>query len=173
MSNIVSRWQLDNDTKGVFPISEPVGGNDMSLKLERNVEDGFYGLIQLFSSEELGFYGDAKDYIQDVIDTQGIDAEIRIDVDISTDGETFEDYFSGIIDLETKSKDDSDQGEVLSAGVYESSFYQTFRNRMDNKVDLESTKDLSGNNRETINSHTLTTHTQKIRKEADVDFETI
>jgi len=166
MSNIKYKVFLDNDTKGKQQITEPVGMKDLQIRLERNIEDGFFGLIQLFAKQKLGFFGDAKDYLQSVLDTDGIDGEARIDIDISDDGGvTFSDYFDGVVDFDGIERvDDEKDGLIINARINESGFYQKLKSRMDVKVDLFQNKDFSGGTRETINKHTVTTHNQSIRK---------
>jgi len=171
MSNIKYKVFLDNDTKGVQQIQEPTGMKDLQIELERNIEDGFFGLIQLFAEQTLGFYGDAKDYLQDVLDTDGIDGEARIDIDISTDGGVaFSDYFDGVVDFDGFDRvDDQELGLIINARINESGFYQKIKSHLDTKIDINGTKDIAGGTRETINLQSVTLFSQTIRFQYDAD----
>jgi len=106
MSFPLFRFTLSNDTAGTLVISEPGGWDEAKLKLERNKE--FHSLVE-FYDQPLTFYGDdishdgGIQYIRTIEQTQGIDAQISLLIELSQDeGDTYEVVFEGLLSIETQ-----------------------------------------------------------------------
>ncbi len=163
MANRILRFILDNDTEGSLQVDDPLGFEEMDLILTR--DNKFFAISSELMEIELGFYGEAKDYLLNILDTQGPDNEVRVDLDLSTDkGQNYEDVFNGIGDWSTFT--DSfvgDRGHIASMVFVRSSFFTSFMNHKDTEVDLQTTTDIYGDTRETINTQTQTMHSFTIR----------
>lgn len=160
------RVTLSNDIEGSLVISEPGGWDDAKLKLERNME--FHSLVE-FYDQPLMFYGadnennGGLDYIRNIEQTQGIDAQITILIEISLDeGDNYEVCVEQTLEIESVKETDFYKAEF---GVIRNGFWQNFMNRKGTPVDLLSTTDLDGEIRDAINAVTIQLPSQKIRQE--------
>lgn len=158
------RVTLDNDIEGSLVISEPGGWDDAKLKLDRNME--FHSLVE-FYDQPLMFYGEDNanngglNYIRNIEQTQGPDAQITILIEISNDeGSTYEVCVEQTLEIESVKETDFYKAEF---GVIRNGFWQNFMNRKGTPVDLLSTTDLDGNARTAINDVTVQLPSQKIR----------
>lgn len=159
------RVTLSNDIEGSLVISEPGGWDDAKLKLERNME--FHSLVE-FYDQPLMFYGQDSqnngglDYIRNIEQTQGIDAQVTILIEISNDdGGTYETCVEQTLEIESVKETDFYKAEF---GVIRNGFWQNFMNRKGTPVDLLSTTDLDGQIREVINAITIQLPSQKIQE---------
>jgi hypothetical protein len=138
------RFTLSHDS-GSQVISEPIGWADISLVLERSPE--YWSLIEHFETS-LQFYGEngekdgGKDFIL-AVEQIGIDEIITILIEISVDeGNTYEEVFTGIIDLSTLNEVDDRR---IECAIIRNDFWSKFKNREETPVDLQSTTDLDDN----------------------------
>ena len=83
MANRILRFILDNDTEGSLQVDDPLGFEEMDLVLTR--DNKFFAISSELMEVELGYYGEGRDYLLNILDTQGPDNEVRVDIDISTD----------------------------------------------------------------------------------------
>jgi len=164
MSFPLFRFTLSNDTAGTLVISEPGGWDEAKLKLERNKE--FHSLVE-FYDQPLTFYGDdishdgGIQYIRTIEQTQGIDAQISLLIELSQDeGDTYDVVFEGLLSIETAKEIDFYK---LEMGVLRNGFWQKFINRKATPIDLSATLDLDGGTRMAIDPITLRLPSQAIR----------
>ncbi len=165
------KFTLSNTIEGTLEIHEPDGWDDGKLDLERN--ELYHSLIELYS-QPLSF-ADTVSYdidtmaellggmswINNIEDTQGLNAIISIQIEISEDdGDTYEDIFNGVLDIPTIKETDFYK---LECGVKRDDFWSKFINRKSIPVDLESTTDLDGGTRTAVNKIVLPLPSQKIR----------
>lgn len=150
------RVTLDNDIEGPLVISEPGGWDDAKLKLDRNME--YHSLVE-FYDQPLMFYGEDNanngglNYIRNIEQTQGIDAQVTILIEISNDeGATYEVCVEQTLEIESVKETDFYKAEF---GIIRNGFWQNFINRKGTPVNLLSTTDLDGGIREAINAVTI------------------
>lgn len=167
------RFTLGNTIEGSLEIKEPEGWDDGVLKLERNKD--YHSLVEYFDQPLV--FDDAQaynidtglpipgglSYITNIEQTQGIDAQITILIEISHDfGVTYETIFTGVLDIETVKETDFYK---LECGVKRDDFWSKFINRKSIPVDLESITDLDGNSRTLVPGITLPLPSQRMRQD--------
>lgn len=160
------RFTLNNTVAGSLVISEPGGWDEAVLKLERNQE--FHSLVE-FYDQPLTFYGQSSngngglDYIREVENSQGPDAQITILIEISDDdGVTYTDtVFDGLIDITSCKEVDFYKAEY---GIIRNDFWQKFINRKGTPVNLGAAVDVDGNAISSFTASTLTLTSQEIRQ---------
>lgn len=153
------RIVLYNETKGDERLDvEPFGLDDLSTKFIRNRE--WHGFEKDFSFDlEFHCQGGGKDYIDDVLLTQGIDAEILIDIDYKCNkDDDFSDLFEGTLDL-TKIERTDFRTKVK---IDRNDFSTIVKARRDTKVNLKSTSTIDGGTMSwsTYAPYTFTFHSQ-------------
>src|SRR6187401_248534 len=104
------RVTLNNDIEGPLVISEPGGWDDAKLLLQRNQD--FHSLVE-FYDQPLMFYGEDNqnnggiEYVRNVEQTQGPDAQITILIEISNDyGVTYETCVDNTLEIESLKETD-------------------------------------------------------------------
>lgn len=160
------RVTLSNDIAGTLVISEPGGWDDAKMKLDRNAE--YHSLVE-FYDQPLTFYGEDMSenggiqYIRNIEQTQGVDAQIGILVELSQDeGDTWEQVVNNILSVDTVKETDF---YLLEMGVLRNDFWQKFMNRKATPVDLAALLDLDGGARTVINPIELQLPSQRMMKE--------
>jgi hypothetical protein len=139
------RWTLTNAVSGVLVIDDPVNWKDTKLSLLR--DERFHGVFDNFGLDEIQVTcGQGKEYIDNIYETQGINAliELLIEYDCEDDG-TFATLFDGKVNLATyQTGVEKEVGEITSAKIERNDITQTFRNRSGVKVNLNSLTTLDG-----------------------------
>lgn len=161
----VFRFTLTHLTFGSLVITEPDGWSNCKLKLERH--EDYHSLVEYFEGEFI-FYGEnnfdngGADWIRQVENIYGLDAEIQIliEADINGDGTYEEQIFSGQLDLTglQEMKDNK-----IKVPIIRNDFWAKFIARRDTPVDLLSSTDLDGDAVSTIDSVTVNLPSQKVR----------
>lgn len=157
------RFTLSNDIEGSLVISEPGGWDSAKFKLERNKD--YHSLVE-FYDQPLMFYGEdigdngGIQYIRNIEETQGIDAQISLLIELNETG-TWETAFEGLLSIETAKEIDFYK---LEMGVIRNDFWQKFINRKGTPVDLSASVDLDGNAITPVSPITLRLPSQVIRK---------
>lgn len=160
------RFTLSNDTEGDLEISDPGGWDTAKIKLERN--EKYHSLVELYD-QPFTFYGEDNthngglDYIRDIEETQGVDADIRIKVEVNF-GDGYDVLFVGLLDLSQIKEVDFYKADIP---VLRDDFWTKFINRESTPVDVQSTTDLDGNDVDVIDPLELTLTSQKINKVYD------
>lgn len=163
---MIFRFTLSHDVLGTLEISEPEGWTDSVLKLERH--DQFHSLIEYFEGNYT-FYGNngvdngGIDFIREVRDTYGPDADLNITIDIAPDNINFETLFIGQLDL-SESEEMTDN--LLQAPIVRNDFWGKFINRMETPVDIQSLEDLDANTVPYHDGVNLQMHSQRIQVES-------
>ncbi|HZI24554.1 MAG TPA: hypothetical protein VFD46_05730, partial [Chryseolinea sp.] len=167
------RFTLSNDIEGSLVISEPGGWDDSKFVLDRHAE--FHSLVELYD-QPLTFYGEDNAnnggiaYIRNIEQTQGIDAQINILIEISNDdGVTYETAFEGMLNIEPLTETDFYK---LETAIDRNDFWSKFINRIGIPIDLQSLVDLDGDARSAVNKITIDLTSQKVvqRFERDIHF---
>jgi hypothetical protein len=142
------RFTLSHDVLGTVEISEPDGWKGSKIILERHPE--FYSLVERYEgSADSGFifYGDngevngGIDFIKQVEQTYGFDENITLTVEMAPDDISFEQAFSGLLDLSNKEEFTDNK---MMVPVIRDDFWSRFINRFDTPVDLSSTSTIDG-----------------------------
>ena len=101
----------------------------------------YKGVLTTFSTSELTFIKEGRNYIQTVYENGGIDFDITVRIFLYSDSEMkYNSYFTGKIDLSTY--DINDIG--VSCEIIPTGFQNSILNRADMKVDLLNTKFIGG-----------------------------
>lgn len=133
------RFTLQNSTYGLLISDYAPLGWEAQITYER---DAFYhGVMRTYSTEELGFVKDARQFIVNVYESQGVEALCIFKVEIYN-RETFayEDYFIGKIDFMTYDV----QETIVYVGALDTSFHQKFNNRDELALDLRNLRTING-----------------------------
>jgi hypothetical protein len=156
------------DTSNHKVISEPEGWNNINLILERDKE--FHGVFELFEVA-LRFYGNngefdgGLDFLNDINDTWGVNAQIHLLTEISEDGVNYEDLIVNLLDIQSRKEIDFRKVEYV---LLRDDFWAKFKNRYETPVDIESETDLYGEPVSNGTSITASLISQKILKKIDV-----
>jgi hypothetical protein len=124
-------------------VEEPIGWDAIEFTALRTDSDG---IDQPFSTE-IAFYGKGAKLIKALYDVFFINAQIsvRITSDVYINGVAWE--FNGFVNLSIYSERnvcDTDSWEI-TVGIVDDNFREKFKSRMGVEVDLNTTKDLDGN----------------------------
>lgn len=133
------RYTLSDKNGSVRVHSTPDGWKDAELTFQRDAT--YKGVLEVFSTNELTFYKEGRDFLQTAYERDGIDSEVTVRIEIE-DSSTFqyEDYFTGKIDFSTyKINSTGVTAEVIPTG-----FQNTVLNRDEIEVDLFNTKFIGG-----------------------------
>lgn len=165
MGNPIFKFSLSHAILGSREISEPDGWRDAELKLERHPE--FHSLVEYFDGKFI-FYGEnnvdngGADFIKQVENTYGYNAELQILIQADFDGDgTYEtQLFNGQLDL-TELKEVTDN--KIQAPIIRNDLWAKFIARLETPVDLSSTTDLDGNAVDPVDPVTIELSSQAIR----------
>lgn len=145
MAQNLFRFTLSH-VSGSQVISEPEGWNRIKMTLERDKE--FHSIVELIETPFL-FYGSngvhdgGKDYLKNINSVYGVDAQVTITIEISTDGGfSYDDLFVGLIDMQSLRDIDSRKIEVV---IIPDDLWSRFKNRIDTTVNIQSTTDIDDN----------------------------
>jgi hypothetical protein len=147
MGNPVFKFTLTHAVLGTQVISEPDGWKDARLKLERDMN--FHSLVEYFEGDFI-FYGEnnydngGADFIRQVENRYGFNAEIQILVEMDNDGDGVyeETVFNGRLSLISKEELKDNKIKVPIVPIDN---WTKFIARLDTPVDIRSTTDLYGN----------------------------
>lgn len=138
------RFTLNNTTEGQEVLSqEPKGWDKTEILFKRHSK--YHGLF-LDYSVKLEFYsGAGKEYIDEIYQTQGIDAEITILIELECDG-AYETLYSGKLSLETWESfgNIGSRDSFTSVSIVEIGITQTLENRLNTKIDLTKLETIDG-----------------------------
>ncbi len=159
------RFTLSNSVLGPLVITEPGGWDQAVMKLERDEE--YHSIVETYD-QPLTFTGSSiegnggLEYIRQVEDSQGPDAQIAINIELSEDdGDTYSSLFNGLLKISTVHEHDF---YALECGVIRNDLWSKFLNRKGTPVDLSSTTDLDGGTRTAVTPFTLSLPCQVTRK---------
>lgn len=147
MGNPVFKFTLTHAVLGTQIISEPDGWKDARLRLDRDLN--FHSLVEYFESTFI-FYGEnnidngGADFIRQVDNRFGFNAEIQIlvEADIDGDGTYEETVFDGRLSLIAK---EELKDNKIKVPIIRADFWSKFIARLDTPVDIRSTTDIYGN----------------------------
>ena len=134
------RFYLQNASKGLLELRYAPGGwGDAKYTLKRNAE--FMGIVRSISFNELSFVKDARDYVRDVYEMQGIDGKITFTVTRLNDlTGVYDTYFTGKLDLSVYKISETE----VTCQVLDTSFAEKVNNRMTQKVNIRQRTTIEG-----------------------------
>lgn len=137
------QYILSSEGYGVLPLTNvPEGWEGSELTFIRDKK--YKGVLTEFSTNELKFVKEGRDYIQTAYEAKGVDYEITITIKLQNNSTfQYETYFIGKIDLATYKIDSTG----VSTQITSSGFQDTILNRQALKVDLLNTKYIGGGER--------------------------
>jgi hypothetical protein len=163
---LIFRFTLYNPTKGTqILVSEPKGWDDIDILLKRDTK--YHGVFREVTIK-LGFWGEGKDYIDDVYNTQGVEAEVTLTISVDVNNSnSFEEFYIGVLDLDTW-ETSGPTGQIDSfteVNIIEQGIWQTVKNRLSTKVNLSQLTTLNGTAVPSLAkaSYDLTLHSKAIR----------
>ncbi len=172
---------------------EPIGLTDLAPILRRGENHGFTLEVDV----KLKFYcGAGKEFIDQVRDEQGIDAEIQIFIDQICGGEAgidapdysidysddygslgrgtadWEVFYEGVLALKTWREEDSEDGLMTLCDIDPAGIVNTVKNRLDTKVDLFATETMEGTPLEDLvyGGYSLNMHSKTIQYVSKMDI---
>lgn len=137
---MIFRFSLSHSVLGSLVISEPDGWIATKLKLERHEE--YHSLIEYFEGDFV-FYGDngsengGIDFIRQVENTYGPDAELAITIEIAPDNISYQTIFIGQLDLWNIEEMPDNKAQIP---IIRNDFWAKFINRYDTPVDIQASE---------------------------------
>lgn len=161
---MIFRFSLSHAVLGPLVISEPDGWIATKLKLERHEE--YHSLIEYFEGDFV-FYGDngsengGIDFIRQVENTYGPDAEMAITIEIAPDNINYQTIFVGQLDLWNIEEMPDNKAQIP---IIRNDFWAKFINRYDTPVDLQSPSSVDETSIDQFESINLKLPSQKIQQ---------
>lgn len=134
------KYILSSTDYGVLTLTHvPEGWSDSELTFIRDPK--YKGVLQEFSTNELKFEKEGRDYIQTAYEGKGIDYEITVRIEIQNNSsQQYQSYFTGKIDLSTYKINSTE----VTVKIIATGFQNVILNREAMKVDLLNTKFIGG-----------------------------
>lgn len=134
------RFYLQNASKGLLELAQAPGGwGDAKYTVKRNPE--LMGVVRSISFNELSFIKDARDYIRDVYELQGIDGKIIFTVTRLNDTTgVYDTYYTGKLDLAVYKISETE----VTCQVLDTSFAEKVNNRLNQKVNIRQRTSIEG-----------------------------
>jgi hypothetical protein len=160
---MILRYTLNNEIEGEHICTySPKGWEDTELVLKRH--DKYDGVFKDYTVKVEFFCGAGKEYIDNIYDTQGIEAEVTvlIEIDCNESG-TFSTLYEGKVIMKTYEKIQA-APEYTRLNLEQDGITQTVLNRLETKVNLSSTETLDGSEVEELAylNYPLTLHSKAL-----------
>lgn len=160
---MILRYTLNNATEGEHITTyAPKGWQETELVLSRH--EKYEGIFKDYTVKVDFFCGAGKEYIDNIYDTQGIEAEvdILIEMDCNESGE-YETLYDGQLIMKSYEIIRA-APEYTRVNLEQSGIIQTVLNRIETKIDLTKTETLDGTavTSLTYAPYDLTTHSKEI-----------
>lgn len=134
------RFYLQNASKGHQLLRyTPSGWDDAKFELKRN--QAYHGLFRSITFNQLVFVKDARNFIRDVYELEGINALITFTVQrLNHATQAYESYFTGKLDLSTYKIEETG----VTCQVVDTQLAEKVKNRETVKVNLRKRKSIEG-----------------------------
>lgn len=130
---------LSDGTTPLTLTNNPAGIEDFSIKYKRSKT---YGTVLRSISESLRFVKEGADYIRNLFETKGIDAECSIEIKtLKLSNKTYSSVYTGILDFNTYSEDSI----YIEIALIDNANTSLLISREGIDINLLSTEDLDGN----------------------------
>lgn len=117
-------------------IEQPIGVADIVLNMKR--DDNWHGIFFEASTSDLGFYGEAAEYLRDKKETEGLRADVTFRIKQACGAyDELETIFEGKLDFRKYSAS-CGVSCLVTMPVEQTGCVMTLRNRYDQKVDMDS-----------------------------------
>jgi hypothetical protein len=149
---MILRYTLNNAIEGEHICTySPKGWEDTELVLKRH--DKYEGIFKDYTVKVEFFCGAGKEYIDNIYDTQGIEAEVTVLIEMDCDESgTFETLYEGKLIMKSYEKV-SAAPEFTRVNLEQDGIIQTVLNRLETKISLSSTETLDGTEVDTTWDH--------------------
>jgi hypothetical protein len=142
-------WQFTlidytNNPLGVATIiDEPSGWDGITISMRRDMD--MHGIFFEFTQTSLTFYGLGFGILRDAYATNNVEAKVEIDVKyLCSEGDSFADFYYGRL-VFTKFTQNCNDICSITIPSEQADAVMTFKNRIDQSVNLGSLEDFSGN----------------------------
>jgi len=142
-------WQFTlidytNNPLGVATIiDEPSGWDGITISMRRDMD--MHGIFFEFTQTSLTFYGLGFGILRDAYSTDNVEAKVEIDVKyLCSEGDSFTDFYYGRL-VFTKFTQNCNDICSITIPSEQADAVMTFKNRIDQSVNLGSLEDFSGN----------------------------
>jgi hypothetical protein len=142
-------WQFTlidytNNPLGVATIiDEPSGWDGITISMRRDMD--MHGIFFEFTQTSLTFYGLGFGILRDAYATNNVEAKVEIDVKyLCSEGDSFTDFYYGRL-VFTKFTQNCNDICSITIPSEQADAVMTFKNRIDQSVNLGSLEDFSGN----------------------------
>lgn len=142
-------WQFTlidytNNPLGVATIiDEPSGWDGITISMRRDMD--MHGIFFEFTQTSLTFYGLGFGILRDAYATDNVEAKVEIDVKyLCSEGDSFADFYYGRL-VFTKFTQNCNDICSITIPSEQADAVMTFKNRIDQSVNLGSLEDFSGN----------------------------
>jgi hypothetical protein len=167
---MILRYTLNNETEGEHICTySPKGWEDTELVLKRH--DKYDGVFKDYTVKVEFFCGAGKEYIDNIYDTQGIEAEVTvlIEIDCNESG-VYTTLYEGKIIMKTYEKV-SAAPEYTRVNLEQDGITQTVLNRLETKINLSSEETLDGTTVDPLDylNYDLTMHSKALSLGAEFE----
>lgn len=137
-------WQFSITYNSITTvIDEPIGWADTEIVIKRNKE--YHGIFFEYSLNKLRYHGTAFSILKGAYDTSGIDAEAELLIEFKCDdSDTYDEFYVGKFAF-NQIKIEEGNGCYIEIPIEQIGCVNTFLNRKDQKVNLNSNEDFDGN----------------------------
>ncbi len=138
------RYTLNNEIEGEeITTYSPKGWEETELILKRH--EKYDGIFKDYTGKVEFFCGSGKEYIDNIYETQGIEAEVSVMIEIDCDdSDTYITLYNGKAIMKSYDKVAA-APEYTRVNLEQNGIIQTVLNRMDTKVNLSAEETLDGN----------------------------
>jgi hypothetical protein len=165
------RYTLNNDIEGEHITAySPKGWEDMELVLKRH--EKYDGIFKDYTVKVDFFCGAGKEYIDNIYDTQGIEGEVTILIEIDCDDSgDYDTIYEGIVMMRTYEKT-SAAPEYTRVNLMQDGIIQSVLSRLETKVDLAGLETLDGTALTAFDfgPYVITLHSKMIKKISELSF---
>ena len=143
-------------------VKDPIGWDTVVLSLERHKD--YHSLFEYFKGTFM-WYGEAMQILKTIEKDFGINAYVRLEIDLSYKSGVWVNIYEGKIELpQLEEVMIADKAQYkMTVPIVQDDFITKFLNRQDSQVDLQATVDLDGNTRTAVNKIVLPMPSQKIQ----------
>jgi hypothetical protein len=160
---LLFRFKLSNEIEGDHYIDEPVGWDTSKFLLKRDPKTHS---IPFEYSTQLKFYranlhkDGGAEYILNAEKSQGVDAVIKLYIDIAADEEDYINEYLGKLNLD----DLNETEEYLECFIEQQEFFTTFNQRYDLPVSFKDSNSVDGQALQVYTPYTLNLHSKQLVK---------
>jgi hypothetical protein len=165
------RYTLNNAIEGEHITNySPKGWEETELVLKRH--EKYDGIFKDYTIKADFFCGAGKEYIDTIYDTQGIEAEVTILIEMDCDDSgNYDTLYQGVLMMKTYEKVQA-APEYTRVNLMQDGIIQTVLNRLETKVNLSALETMDGTSLSVLDfaPYQLTLHSKMITKIGNYNF---